>query len=338
MYIFFNPMEICVVLWYNTINTYSDWRLARVELSITVAIQVFIMFVIIILGFIMKKCNIITKDASRQLSDILLLFVTPCVIIKAYQVPYQTDRVANLLIAFASSIVINAVCVVVSKIVFNKKDEKSIINQYCSAYSNSGFMGIPLLEAVLGSEGVFYGVAYNAIFNVFNWTHGVYLYTQDKKSLSIKNIVLNPGVLGVAIGLVLFFLRVSLPEVILAPVSYMASMNTPLAMLLLGVFLADVDFKTALKNISLYTVSFVRLILIPILAVLILQLPFIPDIVAIAVIIPAACPSATASAIFASRYNLDASYASEIVAINTIISILTLPMIVAVNSFVSMVF
>lgn len=308
------------------------------ELSLTVAIQVFIMFIIIILGFIIKKCNIITKEASRQLSDILLIFVTPCVVIKAYQVPYREDMAGNLLVAFAAAIVINVVGAVVSKFIFNKKDEKSIINQYCATYSNCGFMGVPLLEAVLGSQGVFYGAAYLAIFNIFNWTHGVYLYTQDKKTLSIKNIILNPGVLGVTVGLVLFFARIALPEVILAPVSYMASMNTPVAMLLLGVFLADVDFKTAFKNISLYTVSFVRLIVIPILAVFILQIPFIPDIVAVAVVIPAACPSATAAALFASKYEYDASYASEIVAINTIVSIATLPVIVAINSLVSTIF
>ncbi len=309
------------------------------ELSITVAVQVAIMFIIIALGFIMKKLNVITKDGSKQISDILLIYVTPCVVIKAYQVDLKTDLVTNLLIAFAAATVINIMSMLVSQLIFGRrKDEKSIINQYCAAYSNCGFMGIPLLDAALGSQGVFYGAAYLAMFNVFNWTHGIYLYTQDKKSFSPKSLLLNPGIIGVVVGLTLFFAQIRLPEIVSTAVNYMAGLNTPLAMILLGVFLADVDFKKAIKNLSLYFVSFVRLIVIPLIAILMMKMNFIPPEVAVAVIIPAACPSATASALFAAKYDLNAGYASEIVSINTIISIVTIPLIVMANSFIPVLF
>lgn len=309
------------------------------ELSITVAIQVAIMFIIIALGFIMKKTNIITKDGSKQISDILLIFVTPCVVIKAYQVDLQMDLVSNLLIAFAAATVINIMSIFVSWLIFGRnKNEKSIINQYCSAYSNCGFMGIPLLEATLGSQGVFYGAAYLAMFNVFNWTHGIYLYTQDKKSFSLKSLVLNPGIIGVVVGLALFFAQIRLSEIVSTAVNYLAGLNTPLAMLLLGVFLADVDFAKALRNTSLYFVSFTRLILIPLIAILMMKVNFIPPEVAIAVFIPAACPSATASALFAAKYDLNAGYASEIVSINTIMAIVTIPLMVMLNSVMPVLF
>lgn len=309
------------------------------ELSITVAIQVAIMFIIVALGFIMKKVNVITKDGSKQLSDILLVFVTPCVIIKAYQTDLKMDLVTNLLIAFVASIIIHFVAMLVTGLIFGrKKDGKSIINQYSAAYSNCGFMGIPLLEAVLGSQGVFYGAAYLAVFNVINWTHGVYLFTQDKKSFSLKKIILNPGLIGVAAGLSLFFLQIRLPEIVSTAVNYMAGLNTPLAMILIGVFLADVDFKKAIKNVSLYFVSFVRLIVIPLISILLMKTSIIPPEVAVAVIIPAACPSAAAGALFAAKYDLDPGYASEIVSINTIMSIVTIPLIVMANSYIPVFF
>lgn len=309
------------------------------ELSVTVAIQVAIMFIIIVLGYIMKKANIITKDGSKQISDLLLFFVTPCVVIKAYQVDLELDLVSNLLIAFAAAVVINVMSVLVSWLIFGRKGGgRSIINQCCGAYSNCGFMGIPLLEATLGSQGVFYGAAYLAIFNIMTWTHGIYLYTQDKKSFSLKKLVFNPGIIGVVVGLALFFAQIRLPEIISTAVNYMAGLNTPLAMVLLGVFLADVDFAKALKNVSLYFVSATRLILIPSIAVLLMKFSFIPPEVAVAVVIPAACPSATVSALFAAKYNLDASYASEIVSINTVMSIVTIPLIVMLNTAVPIFF
>lgn len=309
------------------------------ELAIRVAAQVCIMFIIILLGFVAKKSKIITSEGSKQLSDLLLIFVTPCVVIKAYQVDLQPDLVGNLLMAFAAATLINVMSIAVSWLIFGRnKQPKSIINTYCSTYSNCGFMGIPLLESVLGSQGVFYGAAYLAVFNVLNWTHGVYLYTQDPKSLSLKKILINPGVLGVVIGLALFFAQIRLPELIYTAVDYMACLNTPLAMLLLGVFLADVDFKKAFSNVSLYTVSFTRLMIIPLIAILLMKTHIVPAEVAIAVIIPAACPCATAAALFAAKYDLDASYASEIVALNTIMSIITIPLIVAANSLIPVFF
>lgn len=176
------------------------------ELAATVAVQVCIMFLLIVLGFIIKKCKLITQEGSKQLSDILLIFVTPCVVIKAYQVDFELGLASGLLTAFIAAAVINVVSILVSKLIFGRdRTPRGQIDQYCAAYSNCGFMAIPLLEAVLGAEGVFYGSAYLAVFNILNWTHGIYLYTQDKKSLSLKKILINPGVIGVVIGLALVF-------------------------------------------------------------------------------------------------------------------------------------
>ncbi len=305
------------------------------NLVATVAVQVCIMFLLIVLGFIIKKCKLITKEGSKQLSDILLIIVTPCVVIKAYQVDFEFELASGLLTAFIAATVINVVSILVSKLIFGRsRTPRGQIDQYCAAYSNCGFMAIPLLEAVLGAEGVFYGSAYLAVFNILNWTHGIYLYTQDRKSLSLKKILINPGVIGVVIGLALFFARIRLPGVLYTAVDYMAGLNTPLAMLLLGVFLADVNFSTALKNGRLYLVSFVRLVLVPVIGILLLKLPFVGAAVAVAVLIPAACPSATAAALFAAKYDLDAGYASEIVALNTLMSIVTIPLIVALNQLI----
>lgn len=300
------------------------------DLAYKVLIQVIIMLIMIVLGFILTKTKLINEQGKAQFSEVLLTIVTPCVIINAFQTDFQTDMAKGLLLAFMSSMIIHAFAIVLGKIIY----KNAIINNFATIYSNCGFMAIPLLQAVLGSKGVFYGASYLAVFNALVWTHGVYLYTKGKEKFSAKKLLLNPGIISVVLGIGLFFLRIRLPYILLEPIRYMAGLNTPVAMLLLGAFLANVNFKTVFKNPNLYIVSFLRLLVIPIIACFILKLFHLSETVYMAVIIPAACPIATIVAMFAQRYNEDRGYASQLVAINTVLSIVTIPLVVYISSFI----
>lgn len=303
------------------------------ELSITVALQVCIMAILIVVGYVLTKAKIINQTGARQMSDVLLMIVTPCVLIQSYQIDFEVNMAIGLGIAALLALGIHIVGIAVVPLLFRREQTNHYrIDRFAAIYSNCGFMAIPILGAVLGSEGVFYGSAYLAVFTVLSWTHGIFLYTGDKKSLSIRKILLNPGVIGIVIGLLLFFCRIRLPYVLSASVDYIAALNTPLAMLLLGVFLSDIQFRRALSNLSLYKVSAVRLLILPLVALIGFKLFHIDALIAAAVMIPAACPSANIAALFAARFDLDTGYASELVAINTLFSILTIPLIMAVNA------
>ncbi|MBO5099422.1 MAG: AEC family transporter [Clostridia bacterium] len=305
------------------------------ELALTVAIQVLIIFILISIGFILTKSNKLNENGVKQLTDILLIIVTPCVIIQAYQKEFDVNYLKGLFMAAIASAIIHIIAVIVSYIFFKKEESlRYRVSRFSSICSNCGFMAIPLLSAALGSDGVFYGSSYLVIFTLFYWTFGVYICTEDiKKCLSLKSILINPGVIGVIIGLVLFFTQIKLPYVLSESVSFMASLNTPLAMLILGSYLVKVDVKKAFKNTAMYFVCFVRLILIPLLAVFILSLLKIDPGVSKAVLICAACPVATVTSLFATKYDLDSVYASETVAISTIISILTIPLIIIISTY-----
>lgn len=298
------------------------------ELSGIVAVQVVIVFILIAVGFILKKCKLIDEYGSKQLTNILLMIVTPCVLINSYQKEFKPELALNLLMATVFTIVIHIIMIVISTLLYRKEDTKRYrINIFSAVYSNCGFMAIPLLTAVLGSDGVFYGSAYLAIFNIFYWTHGVCLYTGDRKSLSLKKAFFNPGVIGTLISLIFFFAGIKLPSVILQPVQYLAGLNTPLAMIVLGAYLANINFKNTFKKLSIYTVSLLRLIIFPVLSILLAKLMRLDETVATAVLISAACPTATVTTLFAAKFGLDAEYASEVVSISTILSIVTVPLI-----------
>ncbi len=298
------------------------------DLAYKVFIQVIIMFILILLGFILTKLKVIDENGKAQFSEVLLTIVTPCVIINAFQVDFEINLVKGLLLAFACSILIHVFAILLGRLLYKNMP----INSFAMIYSNCGFMAIPLLQAVLGNEGVFYGAAYLAVFNALVWTHGVYLYTKGK-DFSTKKLILNPGIISVVLGITLFFTRIKLPFILMEPIRYMAGLNTPVAMLLLGAFLAGVNFGSIFKNAHLYIVSFIRLLAIPLLGCFILNLFDLEETVYMAVLIPSACPIATMVAIFAQRYNKNRGLASQLVAINTVMSIFTIPVVVYISSF-----
>ena len=316
------------------------------ELSKIVANQVLIIFGLVLVGFFLARAKKLTEKGAKEMTTVLLSVVTPCVLISSYEKPFNAGEVKNLGIAAAFALTFHVFAIFVSTVIFKKqKDENHRrINTYSAIYSNCGFMAIPLLNAALGSQGVFFGSMYLAVFTPLYWTHGIWLYTGGgKNEISLKKGFINPGVIGTFVSMLLFFSGFwfkTYPApfsmgigVLKSVIGYIASLNTPLAMLVLGYYLSEIDFISCLKKPSLYAVCFVRLLALPLAAVIAVHFINIPSDVAKAIIIPAACPAANITALFAAKYNLDAEYASQIVSISTVFSVLTIPLVVFALGF-----
>ena len=290
--------------------------------------QVFIMLILIVLGFVLTKCKIITESGVKDMSSLLLNVVIPFVLVQAYQTECEPGIVKEIVFAFLLSALLHALYIIISTFVFKaeKNNEKRKVNIFTSVYSNCGFMGIPLLSATLGSKGVILGSAYLAVFTIFSWTHGLYLYGKDKKLISIKNLYKNAGIIGVTVALVLFFANIRITGVAKDIVGYVASLNTPMSMILLGTYLGRGSILKALKSVGMYASLAMRLLVLPLVTVFVFKLLSVDQFMGTSIILSAACPSAAVGAIFAERFNMDALYPSQIVSVSTIVSILTLPL------------
>lgn len=141
------------------------------------------------------------------------------------------------------------------------------IERYSAVYSNCGFIGIPLIYSVLGDEGVFYLTAYITLFNVFSWTHGLGLMEKGFHLKGLKEGLLSPVILSTAAALILFFTRIRIPGVLLDSMTYVADMNTPLAMMVAGFSVAQADLKRLFTTFRIYRASVLKLLLIPLLTV-----------------------------------------------------------------------
>ncbi len=301
------------------------------EVGQNVGLNIFILFILIGIGFLFAKKQVLTEVGVKQMTEVLLKAVVPCVIVNAYQREFDASMVKNLGIAMVFSVLIHALAIFLLPLIFKPTpDNKHRINIFGVMYSNAGFIALPLVQAVYGQEGVFYAVAYLTVFNVLYWTHGVYVYTGDLKQLSFKKAFLTPGVLGTIIGVSLFLLRIELPVFAQKTVSYLAVLNTPLPMLILGVYLVHLDIKKVIKNGSMWFVYFLRLIAFPLVALLLANVMGLPENVKLPLIMSSACPIAVVTTLFATRYGLDSEYASEIVSMTNILCIVTLPLMMMI--------
>ena len=305
------------------------------ELAYDVGVQVIIIFFLIAVGFVLQKLRFFTAEGIKQMTGLLLNVVTPCVLIEAYQKEFQKELAYQLLWAAMFTVIMLTISALLCKLLFKKEPTNRYrIDSFASIYSNCGFMALPLLSAVLGSDGVFYGSGYLAVFTLFYWTQGVYVMTENKKNLSAKKALMTPGIIGTIIALVFFFTGIKLPYVANEAVSHLANLNTPVSMVMLGTYLANIDFKKLNHIWSMVKVCFVRLIFIPIIAIGVAYVLRLDHTVAKAVLISSACPTAAVTTLCATQFDLDADYSSQIVSITTLLSVITIPLLTIIASLV----
>lgn len=301
----------------------------------SVSTQVSVMLALIILGYIIAKKKILTTNGSSEIGAILLNIVTPCVLIRAYHINFIKSEIINLLTASGISVVVHVIYILFARLFFlNVKDnQRRLISESASVYSNCGYMAIPLIEACFGSIGVFYSSAYLCIFTLFVWTHCKNRFNKSDSSF-LKSTLLNPGIIGVVLGLLIYFTQIKLPTFAYKTISFVADLNSPLAMLLIGNFLARSGVVKAFKDKGVYVVSFFKLIIAPLILAGCLFLIKADITMSMCIIISAACPVAALIPIFAANYNNDHEYATNLTVASTLFSVITIPAICLIASMI----
>lgn len=292
---------------------------------LTILQKCVILFLMITVGYVCGKKEIITNQGSKQITSILLYIVNPCITVSSLQSIIGKVNLFNLLICACLSAAAIALAVLLSFVFFRRTPKKKQgVLRFAMCYSNSGFMGIPVVEAVLGSTGVAYAAIFGAIFNVFLWSHG-YVIMSGEKKIRLKQIFVNPGTIGLAIGLPLFAFSIKIPSIIEVPAASFASLNTPLAMIVIGCFISRVKLRELFIDRDLYKASALRLLLAPAAVFAALLLSGFDKTIATTVLLLSAAPAAANTAMFAAEFGGDTELGSKAVALTSILSILTMP-------------
>lgn len=291
--------------------------------------QVFILFILIALGVVAEKTKMINEKAVKGMTNIVLYFVTPCIIVKSFQRDLNPELVKNLGIVFCIAIIIHIISIIIAHIAVKDEDNNRCrVLRFSVIFSNCGFMSLPLQQALLGNDGVFYGAVYVAAFNIVAWSYGLLLMSGNRNTISLKKLLINPGILGVIVGFLLAIFSIRLPEVLAQPVSYLASLNTPLPMLIIGFYLSRLDLKKIFEDAKRYWVVFLRLVVIPLISLGFMYAVGIRGDLLVVCTISASAPVAATTTMFSAKFKRDTELSAELVSISTLFSLITMPLII----------
>ena len=294
--------------------------------------QNILMLLYLLIGYFLFRKKLIGISGSADIGRMLLHIVMPAAILKAYMTSYTPERLIGLVLSFLAALLALLLAIFISRIFFKKEQA---IERFGAAFSNAGFIGIPLVQMTLGEEAVFYISSFVALLNILQWTYGVFILTGDRNTFSFQKLRTNPVILSFLGGLLLFFLPVTLPDLLTGMIGSLAAMNGPLAMIVLGTYLAQVSPGSLFKERLAYRSSFVRLILIPILTIILLG--FFPaeyHTLKLAVLIAASAPIGSNVAIFAQLYGQDYTRAVKEVCLSTLLCMITLPLITGLADYI----
>lgn len=289
-------------------------------------LQLVKMLIFMTVGFCLSRGNVIKKGESSVLAQLLLYIILPSAIINSFNINCSIDGIYVLFTSIFCGALALLIAILVSAVAFKKKP----IDNFSASFSNAGFMGIPLITSILGASEVFYIAGMVAILNALQWTYGQSVLSQ-RKNIHLKSVIKNPMVLAFLIGIALYCIPITPPDIFSQCLSGLAACNTPLAMIVLGIYLGESNLGNIFTNKQAYIVSVFRLLLIPAVTMVILwAVPFIDYNVRLSILIAACAPVGSNVAIYAQKLKLDYSYAVSVVCCSTIFSIITIPIVVSV--------
>ncbi|MBQ5346904.1 MAG: AEC family transporter, partial [Ruminococcus sp.] len=248
---------------------------------------------------------------------------------KIFEIKAKYMQIISYLCSASDTMTPNEVFEYIRAIFRDKNMSRRVVMRFSAVFSNCGFMSLPLQQAILGDEGVFYGTVFVAVFNIIVWSYGLVDMSGDRSNFNLKNIILNPGIIGAVAAASLFFLQIHLPYILLTPIQYIAGLNTPVPMLVIGFYLTRFKFKESLRDLGIYAVSAVRLLIIPLASLFIMKLLGVDGNIVTSCTIAASDPVAATTTMFAAKFDRDVDLSVGLVSSTTLLSIITMPIIIA---------
>jgi len=290
--------------------------------------QILILFILLFVGFVVRKRRMLHGDINHQLSDLMLTVFLPCAIVSSF---LHND--IRSVLAIGSRIFAIAFCthlgsIAIGFLAFRKLEaEEKRIMWFVTVFSNSAFMGYPIMESMYGKIGVMYGAFYNVAFSLFLWTFGYGIFAGAKDVKIVRNVFKSPGILSLLAGTAISYLPIELPSALTRSIDLLGGMTTPLCMIVIGSTLAEIKLKDVFSGVHIYIGSAMRLLGLPLAALFALRLLGVDGPVLGISVIAVAMPVGTSAVLFARKFGGDVHLATRCVFFSTAASLATIPAI-----------
>ena len=312
------------------------------QILITTAIAVATMLAYAVPGYLTVRCKLIRAESISAFSVLLMYVCQPMLTITSFlNATYTLDFFWKMIVAFVLAGVLQLGVILIAHFCLKKhydKDIKYRVATVATAFGNCGFMGVPLLQAIMPeavrNNAVVLSVMFLLGLNLIGWTFASYLISGDKKFISVKKAFINPAMLGLVIGLPLFICNVTLPKEIFTCVELLGKMTTPLCMIILGMRLATITLKEMFCSPFQYAIVGVKQIVMPMLGLLLIWFIPIDFYIRQSLFILAATPVASITLNFAEMLGKGQKTAANLVLLGTILSVVTLPLMALIMNVV----
>ena len=295
--------------------------------------QLMSLFLMMFAGYVAAKAKVITPEFRKQLSTFTLSIASPSVILSSAlesSIP-GSSMLLGLIIATVFYAAMSLLAIPLSRAVSAGAQERKL-DQLMLIFTNIGFMGIPVSQTLYGVDGVAIVSMFILIFNLVFFSYGMVLMS-GKNTFNLRSLR-NPCIFAALGALFCVLVGLDLPAPIAGTLSTLGSMNTPLAMVIVGASLAHSNLKATLTNIRLYKLSLMRMVVMPLIVLALVRvLPLSPMLAGITVIM-AAMPVASNCAMVSDMYGIEDMTASQAVILTTLISAATTPVICALISVI----
>ncbi len=278
-------------------------------------------------GMYCCKKGIIDGRTKQKLIDLILKITLPCMIFNSFNRPLTPEILKKTALVFVVASCIAVLSFLGGKLLYNRyPHERKSILQYCTLVNNSGFLGMPMVSSVYGDSGLLYASIFIIPNRIMMWTAGLSLFTVSDFKSKCKNILLNPCIITVFLGLARRILNIPLPSFLDSAIGNIGSVTSPLSMMVIGTMLVGVSWKALLEP-SIFYLAAVRLIFLPIIALVIMRaLNFDPMLTGVSLILTG-MPAGSTSALLAAKYGADEDYASRCIITTTVLSLVTIPVL-----------
>lgn len=291
--------------------------------------EVLILFIIMAAGFIAAKTKILGEESKKQLSSFIINITLPVVILMSSQMEFTKEKITNSFWLLGMAVCMFAISIGIAAILYRKSgSDKEKVLKFSTVFSNSAYMGFPVLYALLGSEGIFYGSVFLLPFNVFLWTYGVLIFKKHTGFKQSLKEILSPSMIAVIVTFVFLGFKVRIPYPVNDGLNIIGGLTTPLSMIVIGGTLATVKFRTLISDKWIYIVSALRLLVLPAMAYGMFFLFSPPEMSLTILVLLVGMPCAAATTIFAQQYGGNTKLASGVVSFSTLLSIGTIPLLI----------
>ena len=285
--------------------------------------------IIVAVGWFSGEKGWIDEHTNKTLVNLLINVAWPCALVGAFPGEFRPEYLTSFLYGLGGGALVLAVAIGVSKVLFPRRSNPKNYFEYQFAFifNNASFLGFPLVNAIYGQAGLVPYAGFIMIFNLALFGYGISLFKQSFNKRDFARTIFNPNVIAVVIGFLLFIYSIKLPIFASDAIGYIGSMMTPLSLICIGFMLSRANLRLIFKRKILVLTCVAQLILGPLITFIVLKIIGAPtDVIHVLVIIQA-LPTATSLGLFAEKYRDDTGNASELVAISTVLSALTLPIV-----------